>query len=276
MMPGSTIYSYMQNVGRPWALVLGVSLVLAVPAWAPASAQAPGCQTDISGKNGAQLAAQVLQRDGTGALLPLGPPASETEVRSGQVLRLKVRPLEGPARPAGAGCPVRVNTGRLNSVSIMLTTEGFVFDRGFAYGQFRPGEERIIDFEIRPFDDWASVHEDIELEEVVVIKLPQTNEFIARLPASYQPPPGTVCADVIYPDAEPAVGVMLNLAAPPEAPADSRATGEDGRVCWDGFDELLYGDLSVDASFTPALGQPRSRYVSPAASYRLFVVKRPR
>jgi hypothetical protein len=265
----------MQTTARARLILCTGLLTMSALAAAPTAAQTSGCQTDISGRAGAQLTAQVLQPDPRGTLVTVGSRASEVEVRSSQVLRLIVRPLEGPANPTGAGCPVRVSIGRFNPISVLLTTEGFVFDRGFAYGQFRAGEERSLDFEIRTFDDWTAVYEDIEIDGMVIVRLPQTSEFIARLPSTYQPPPGTVCADVVYPDAEPAAGVVLNLAAPPEGPADSRATGEDGRACWDGFDDLLYGDLSVDASFTPALGQPRSRYVSPAANYRLFVVKRP-
>ena len=61
-----------------------------------------------------------------------------------------------------------------------------------------------------------------------------------------------------------------------EAEPIERVTGDDGRVCWDGFDEMLFGHLSLHPDIDTALDQPDERYVSRQASYRLFVVKRPR
>jgi hypothetical protein len=259
-----------QLLTRAVALI-GLLFLLRVP---PVGAKGAGCQGELAGKTGAQVEGQVFQPDG-GGLVALGERTAEVFPRSGQILRVYVRPLEGPAQPAGPGCPVRVTTGRLNGVARLLTNEGFVFERGVVYGQFRPGEERVLDFEMKPFEEWASPTEQIELENLV-ITLPETSELVARLPVPPQSPAGTVCADVIYVDAQPVAGVMLSLAVPPDGPANRRATGADGRVCWEGFGETLFGDLSLDPSIEPALGQPRSRYVSREASYRLFVVKRPK
>jgi hypothetical protein len=147
-------------------------------------------------------------------------------------------------------------------------------DKGVFYDSLRVGEERVIEYEMKPFEERTSVIENIELEDAEV-SLPESLEFVARLPSAEPPPPGTVCADVVYADARPAVGVMLGLAVPPDGPVDERATGDDGRVCWEGFDEFLFGDLSLQSPAVAALGQPRSRYVSTEANYRLFVIKRP-
>ena len=134
---------------------------------------------------------------------------------------------------------------------------------------------RTLDFPIKPFEEWGNVREQATAENAT-IGFPETTEFVARLPAPYQPPRGTVCADVVYPDAQPAPGVVLGLTTPPNGRTNRRPTGSDGRVCWDGFDVNLFGDLSLrDTSIVPALGQPTSRYVSFETSYRLFVVKRP-
>ena len=241
----------------------------------PEPAQTTGCQPDVSGQSGAQVTAQVLQAGADGALAPAGEIAPEVQVRSGQVLRLHIRPVEGSARPSGPGCPVRASVGGLSSVARLPSTDAFVFDRNVAYGQFRPGEERTLDFQVKPFEEWGNVREQTTVENAT-ISFPETTEFVARLPAPYQPPAGTVCADVVYPDAQPAPGVVLGLTAPPDGRTNRRPTGPDGRACWDGFDVNLFGDLSLrDTSTTPALGQPTSRYVSFEASYRLFVVKRP-
>jgi hypothetical protein len=150
-----------------------------------------------------------------------------------------------------------------------------VFDRDSAYGLLRPDEERALDVQIKPFEEWDPALDRLEIEGLT-IALPQAAEFIARLPAAFRPPLGTVCADVFYPDAQPAAGVGLNLSAPPDGPPNRRPAGDDGRVCWDGFDESLLGRLSLDPKVEPALGLPNSRYVSRETSYRLFVVKRSR
>ena len=267
----------MSSVQRFRQLVLG--LLLAVPlavTSAPVLAQDAGCQASLGGKNGARLAAQVFDRGPDGALRPVGGRATELQLRSGQLLRLFVRPLDGPARPSGAGCPVKVAVGRLEGVANLLTEEGFIFDGGAAYGQFRMDEERTLDFRVEPFEEWSGVTEEIELENLK-IALPESTEFVARLPAAYQPPAGTVCADAVYADAQPAAGVVFGLRVPPDAPPDARSTGADGRVCWEGLDgELLYGELALDPAFAPAVGQSKSRYVSRETSYRLFVVRRPR
>ena len=251
--------------------------LLALVGWlasaAPAAAQPAGCRPELSGRVGAQLAIQPLAPGPSGQLAPAGEPTTEIEARSGQTFRLLIRPLEGSARPAGPECPVRVATGRLSSVARLLNRTGFIFDRSSAYGQFRLGEERTLDFEVRPFDEWGSASEKVELDNLT-IWLPETTEFAARLPASFRPPPGAVCADVVYTDAQPAAGGILGLAAPPGEPTDRRPVGADGRVCWDGFDPLLFGDLRLEGPAGPGLGVPRSRYVSYETSYRLFVVKR--
>jgi hypothetical protein len=166
-----------------------------------------------------------------------------------------------------------VSYGRLTSVARLRTEQGFIFDRRIAYGEFRPDEERVLEFEVEPFPEWDSVSDEIEFEDLV-IRLPEATDFVNRLPPPYEPAPGTVCADVLYPDARPAAGVPLDLVAPPGAPPDRRATGDDGRVCWDGFDQTLFGSLSLGPGTDATLGQPDERYISHEANYRLFVVKR--
>jgi hypothetical protein len=254
-------------------LLLGLAAAPVPAASAPARAQ--GCRPELGGQVGARLAAQRLAPDASGEPAPEGGPTTELEARSGQVLRLLVRPVEGPARPAGPDCPVRVDVGRLTPVARPLAPGGFVLDRGSAYGLLRPGEERALDFEVKPFAEWGAAVERVEVENLT-LRLPETAEFAARLPEPARPPPGTVCADVVYPDAEPAAGAVLALAAPPGGVPDRRAAGPDGRACWDGFDEPRYGDLSLEEPAEPALGLPKSRYVSHEAGYRLFVVRRPR
>ena len=252
--------------------------LLALVGWlasaAPAAAQTAGCRPELSGRVGARLAVQPLARGASGELAPAGGPTTEIEARSGQVFRLLIRPLEGSARPTGPDCPVRVAIGRLTSVARLLNRTGFIFERSNAYGQFRPGEERALDFEIRPFEEWGSASEKVELDNLT-IWLPQTDEFVARLPAPLRPPPGSVCADVVYTDGQPAEGVVLGLSAPPEGSTDRRSVGADGRVCWEGYDELLFGDLRLEEPARATLGIPRSRFVSFETSYRLFVVRRP-
>jgi hypothetical protein len=256
--------------------VLGGLLLLAWLAFAvPAAGQAPGCRRELGGQAGAEVAVQLLGADSSGAPTPVGAPATELEARSGQVLRLLARPLEGPARPSGAECPVRVNVGRLMAVGRLLTRGGFVFDSGNAYGLLAPGEARALDFEVRPFEEWDATPEKIEVENVT-IRLPEVAEFVAHLPAPFRPPAGTICADVVYPNAEPAGGVVLGLSAPPDGPTDRRPSGPEGGVCWEGVDPSIYADLSLEEPAEAALGLPESRYVSHEASYRLFVVKRPR
>src|SRR5437764_747097 len=71
----------------------------------------------------------------------------------------------------------------------------------------------------------------------------------------------------------PASGVGLVLSAPRDTAPRRLESGPDGRVCWDGMSEALFGELSLDPKVEPALGLPASRYVSREASYRLFVVK---
>ena len=256
----------------------GVLAGLLVLGWlaaaVPLAAQEPGCRIELGGKSGARVAAQLLIPGSSGELVPAGQPTTEIEARSGQVVRLLIRPLEGSARPSGPECPVRVDVEALTDVARLLGRDGFFFDSGRAYALLRPAEERSLDFRIEPFEEWDSATDKVELGGVT-IRLPETAEFVARLPTPLRPPPGTVCADVVYADAEPAAGVALGLAAPPEGPADLRAVGPDGRVCWEGFDEFLYGDLSLEESVESALGMPERRYVSRDASYRLFVVKRP-
>ena len=258
-------------LGLTGGLVLLLSaLAAAEPAWA----QTQGCQPQLGGRAGAEVSAQLLAASG-GERAPISQPSTEMEARSGQTIRLLVKPLEGPARPSGSDCPVRLNVSRLAPISRQLTNSGFVFEGGRAYGQFRPGEERTLDFELKQFDEWASPATRVEIENLT-IHLPESAEFVARLPAPLQPPPGTVCAHVVYTDAQPAVGVVLALSAPLDGPTDRRPVGADGQVCWEGFDEMLFGDLSLDAPTEAALGQPKSRYVSYEASYRLFVARRPR
>ncbi len=260
-----------------WAprVFLGALLLLAwLVATVPADAQQQGCRTELRVQTGAQVVAQPLVAGSDGERVPVGPPVTEIEARSGQMYRLLVRPLEGSARPSGPDCLVRLNVSRLTPFARLLNRGGFAFDGSRAYAAFQVGEERTIDFEIKPFSEWNSTAMKTELE-TLTIRRPETGEFVARLPAPTQPSPGTVCADVVYPDAESASGVVLGLSAPTDAPPDRRAAGPDGRVCWDGFDELLYGELSLQEPADAALGQPKSRYVSYEASYRLFVVKRP-
>ena len=255
--------------------VLGGLLVLGwLTSGPPLAAQAQGCRPELGGKAGADVTAQVLALDPQGQLVPAGERATEVEARSGQVVRLLVRPLEGSARPSGSECPVRVSIEGLSDVARLISHGGFFLDRGSAYGLFRPGEERALDFRIQSFEDWDSATDKIELDNVT-IRLPETAEFVTRLPTPFRPPPGTVCADVVYANAQPAVGVVLGLSAPPDGPTDRRPVGADGRVCWEGFDEFLYGDLSLEEQTDAALGMPKSRYVSHDASYRLFVVERP-
>jgi hypothetical protein len=227
---------------------------------------------ELGDQAGAQLSAQVLSRNdgGEGAI---SQKANKVEVRSGQTLRLLVRPQDGTARPSEPECPVRVSIGRILAVARLLTPGRLAIDRDNAYGLLRPGEERAVDFEIKPLEEWDTAFDQIEMDNLV-ISLPQTAELIARLPAPFRPPPGTVCADVFYPDSQPAAAVTVNLSALPGRRPTSRQAGPDGRVCWDGFDEMLFGELSLDPKVDPALGQPRSRYVSHEASYRLFIVKR--
>lgn len=239
----------------------------------PASAQMPGCRRELPANSGAQVSVQVLTGDPSGELVSVAGPARELEARSGQIVRLFVRPLEGPDRPDRPECAVRVNLGRLPSFARIETRGGFVFDNDRAYAQFSPGEERVLDFRIKPFEEWTSVPDRLEVEGTM-IRLSEVGEFVGRLPAGERPAPGTICADVVYPDAQPANGIILGLSAPPGAPADARSTDADGRVCWDGVDELLFGDLSLRGDAEPALGMPSSRYVSHEASYRLFVIKR--
>lgn len=252
-------------------------LLLWPAAAAPAGAQAEGCRPELGGRNGARVTALLLEGPSDGSASSVSDPAplsgsTEIEARSGQTIRLLVRPLEGSARPAGPECPVRVNIGRLESVGRPIG-RGFVIDRGSAYGQFRPDEERALDFRVASFEDWDAALEKVEVENVTIL-LPETAELVARLPAPFRPPAGTVCADVLYADGEPATDVVLGLSAPPGGPTDRRTVGPEGRVCWDGFDESRYGDLRLADGAEPALGLPRSRYVSFEASYRLFVVKR--
>lgn len=272
-----TIYRRMPPVQcRAFLLVAVLLAAGALSSVHHAAAQAPGCLTELSSNQGAQLSAQVLDRDGAGGLKVVAGPATRLEARSGQVLRVSVRPTEGPDRPGGAGCPVKVEVGELDGVSKLLTEQGFIFDGGTAYGEFRPDEERLLEFEFRPFEEWSSPTENVELENLVVV-LPQALEFLAALPPPAAPAPGTICADVIFPDAQPAVGITLNLRVPPDAPPESRTTGSNGRACWEGLNDVaLYGELALDSAVSAALGQSKNRYVSPQASYRLFVVKRPR
>jgi hypothetical protein len=234
----------------------------------------PGCRPDL-GETGAQVAVQLLQPGPQGGLVPVGGPSARAQARSGQTVRLLIRPVEGPARPSGPECPVRVRLDGLVWIGRLQARGGFVIDGEVAYALLRPGEERAIDFELKPFDDWDPAYDRLEIEKATVT-LPQAAEFFARLPAPFRPPPGTVCADVFYPDGQPAAGLMLNLAAPPDSPTQRKPAGPDGRVCWDGFDESTMGELSLDPKADPALGQPRTRYVSREASYRLFIARRPR
>jgi hypothetical protein len=275
------------RVVPPWPLLAALRVLLLAglaASWEPpttATAQsaeppppAVGCRPEL-GELGAQIMVQILQPGPAGDLTALGPAAAVAEARSGQVIRVLVRPVAGSAQPNGAGCPVRVRLDGLVGVGRLRDPGGFVFDGELAYALLGPGEARALDFAVKPFDEWDPANDHLEIEQAVV-KLPETAEFIARLPAPFRPPAGTVCAEVVYPDAQPAVGVSLALVAPPTAPPEHRSTGDDGQVCWDGFGESRYGDLILDPAVDSALGQPRSRYVSREASYRLFVVRRPR
>jgi hypothetical protein len=168
---------------------------------------------------------------------------------------------------------VRVALGRLIPVARLLTSDGFIMDRNIAYALVRPDETRTLELQVKPFAEWNSVNREIEVENLT-IGLPEAIEFVNALPAPFTPPDGSVCGTVVYPDAKPAAGIPLRLTAPPDAPFDERVTGDDGRVCWDGFDDMLFGQLSLAPDVDTALDQPDERYVSRQASYRLFVVKR--
>ena len=259
--------------GLVWAGLVLLGLLGGVPTGL-VSAQGAGCQMTLpSDKAGARITVEVLERRPNGERVTVAGPGREVEARSNQLLRLVIRPLEGPAQPNGASCPVRVAFGRLTSVAQLRTEQGFIFDRRVAYGEFRPDEERVLEFEVDPFTQWDSVSDKIEFEDLT-IRLPEATEFLNRLPPPYQPALGTVCADVLHPDAQPAAGIPLVLVAPPGGPPDNRTTGADGRVCWEGFDETLFGSLSLGPGVDAALGQPDERYISRQANYRLFVVKR--
>jgi len=221
------------------------------------------------------VTAQVLERQTDGSLVPLGGPTLKPTVRSGQVLRLLVQPVQGPAQPAGADCPVRVRLDGLVFVARPANPSGFVIDGQNAYGLLKPGEERALDFELKPFEDWDPAYDEIDIDKLTV-SLPQTAEFASRLPAPIRPPLGTVCADVVYPDAEPATGVVLNLSFLTDSTINTRMADEDGRACWEGFDEFVFGHVSLDPQFDAALGQPKTQFVSRDTSYRLFVVQGPR
>jgi hypothetical protein len=216
-----------------------------------------------------------MRRDPDGARVPATAPVTSVGVRSGHILRIAVRPIEGSARPDGPGCPVRVSLGRLIPVARLLSSDGFIMDRNTAYALLQPDEKRTIELQMKPFAEWNSVNREIEIENLT-IELPEAAEFVAKLPPPYVPPMGTVCAHVVYPDAQPATGIPVRLTAPPDADSTERLTGDDGRACWDGFDELLFGHLSLNPDVDTALDQPDERYVSRQASYRLFIVKRAR
>ena len=253
----------------PWLIPAALAFLLLLPAGGrpePALAQGAGCRPELRGETGARVAVQVV---GAGEQ-----PTTALEARSGQVLRLLVRPVEGSSRPSGPECPVRVRFSRLSPVARQLTRTGFVFDRGTAYAQLGPDEERAIDFEIKPFAEWEAVPDKVEVENVT-ISFPEGAEFVGRLPAPAPPAPGTVCADVVYTDARPAAGVSLGLVAPPNSPRDVRQTDPDGRACWEGFDPLRFGELALQEPAEEALGLPRTRYVSYEARQRLFVIKAP-
>ena len=70
-----------------------------------ASAQTVGCQPTLSGDTGARIMVEVLERRPNDERVTVAGPATEVEARSNQLLRLRIRPLEGPAQPSGAGCP---------------------------------------------------------------------------------------------------------------------------------------------------------------------------
>ena len=260
------------GVGRLLLAALAFLLVPVSGSPERASAQGVGCRAELRGETGARVAVQLVGAGGQTA--PGELPTTRLEARSGQVLRLLVRPVEGSSRPTSPECPVRVRLGPLSPVARQLTRTGFVFDRGTAYAQLGPDEERVIDLEIKPFSEWDAVPDKLEVENVT-ISFPEGAEFVGRLPTVAPPEPGTVCADVVYPDARPVAGVALGLVAPPNSPRDVRQTGPDGRVCWEGFDPLRYGDLTLEEPAEETLGLPRSRYVSYEARQRLFVVKAP-
>jgi hypothetical protein len=265
-----------RSTGRstPWtrwrllvsALVLGFTCAASGPAWAR------DCRPDLGGKIGAQLTAQVLRRGADGVQLPLGPPAADVAARAGDTVRIMVRPVEGAFRPVGPECPVRVSVGKLLTVGRLVSRAGFVVDEIEAYALLAPDEERVLDVIIKPFAEWDAAPDRIGVENVDV-RLPETGEFASRLPAPFRPPPGTICADVVDPEARPAAGVTVGLAMPPDGPRDVREVGPSGRVCWEGLDPTRFGDVSLLGGATPALGMPKTRYVSAEASYRLFVVQ---
>jgi hypothetical protein len=266
----------MVNSQRVSALVLTLAFGLTAALHAaPASAQGPGCQPELRGERGSRLTVQVFERTADGDSVPVTDPETTVGARSGHVLRIEVRPLEGSVRPDGATCPVRVSLTRLIPVARLLASEEFVVDRNTAYVLLRPDETRTIELLMKPFEEWNSVNREIEVENLTII-LPEAAEFVAKLPLPFTPPAGTVCGEVVYPDAQPAAGIPLRLSAPPEAEPAERATEEDGRVCWDGFDDMLFGRLSLHPDVDTALDQPDERYVSRLANYRLFVVKRER
>jgi hypothetical protein len=267
----------MVNPQSAWLLALSVFIfgLLTVVSAAPLAAQSPGCQAELRGERGSRLTVQVFDHDLSGARIPVTDFETTVGVRSGHILRISVRPNDGTARPDGPACPVRVSLGRLIPVARLLSSEGFLMDRNTAYALMRPDETRTIELQMKPFPEWNSVNREIQIENVT-LEVPEAAEFVAKLPPPYAPPPGTVCAEVVYPDAQSATGIPVRLTAPPEAEPMERHTDDAGRACWDGFDELLFGHLSLHPDIDTALDQPDERYVSRQASYRLFVVKRPR
>jgi len=255
-----------------WRLVC--ALVLFGPVCiSPTISAAAGCRPDLGGKVGAQVTAQVLRPDRDGRLAVVGPPGVEVAARAGDTIRLTARPVEGAAQPTRPECPMRVAVGKLFPVGELAAHGGFVVDENNAYALVGPGDERMLDVEIKPFEDWEAAPDRIGVEDATV-RLPETGEFVGRLPAPFRPPDGTICVDVLDTAAQPALGVTVGLAMPSPGPRDDRQVGETGRICWDGLDPAQYGEVSLVDGAAPALGLPKSRYVSAEASYRLFVVKR--
>jgi len=261
-----------RRAARRSGLIL-VLLIVGLIYASPALADGQGCRPDVEGKIGAQVTAQVLRPGQDGRLTAVGPSGTEVAARAGDTVRLSARPVDGTFQPAGPDCPIRVSVGKLLPVGRLATRSGFVLDERNAYALVAPGGQLALDVEINPFGEWDAAPDQIGVEDATV-HLPDVREFAERLPAPFRPPSGTICVDVVDTDAGPAVGTTVGLAMPADGPRDTRAVGPTGRVCWDGLDPTRYGEVSLQAGATPALGLPKARYVSAEASYRLFVVKR--
>src|SRR4051794_24031176 len=100
------------RAARLWGLIAMLPLIGSVLA-SPALAEGQGCRSDVDGKIGAQVTAQVLRPGQDGRLAAIGAPATEVAARAGDTVRLSARPVEGTFQPAGPDCPIRVSVGKL-------------------------------------------------------------------------------------------------------------------------------------------------------------------